>query len=625
MKKVVALFLIVSLSLGLFCSCSKEAGVSEPTALSNTATTSNTTTTVIETTEVTTESTSAEDTAAPLTENDESENVQLNEKQVNSVNALNSLMVLSQELYNNRKSRIFLDQAYDLLKSKINYKYIDEETLEECINLWNDIFEFKMIDIKRERLDYLYELKQSEKFTEAIPSPLSIMNIVQSDDKLELALSAIYLVIDAVDSYKVTKQGNDLEYLQDGWQLDDKELQQVHTLYSELSKYRFFMVNEYDLPDGSDLDPDEVEEFVNIKNNENIKSRIISLENNKDVYKYFGSYWLVLADSYYDDAQYEKCLDALSEYEGLGVKFFNKDTDYAKTLSKAICAANKLYKDDVNKNEKTVLKYTKAIVKNCDNDDWALLYFVAQSYINLYAKTEKTVYLEEAYKIVKNSVNELRKDQIKLNKKYLGPVEEYKLDDTPTKEERDQAKKYNKAVKEQRKSELPPVSEALCLNCELLFALADKLNKNEDKKTINSILGKEVFIVCPLREKFTFNLKNKSQYDIAYDSDTISIPVKMLTDKCKIEVNVVSNGKTRKFSDWKIIEVKRNKSEDINKFTATFKSESAKKFKYSNGDKVTVSITPTESLPKLICKIQLKTSIKTTLWVFDKPVFKKEK
>lgn len=71
-----------------------------------------------------------------------------------------------------------------------------------------------------------------------------------------------------------------------------------------------------------------------------------------------------------------------------------------------------------------------------------------------------------------------------LNKEVTVPEPDYRyLTEKEKKEkkeqysqEKKQAKNYNKALKESRKKELPSVYEPLAVNCELLFALANKMN-----------------------------------------------------------------------------------------------------------------------------------------------------
>ena len=60
---------------------------------------------------------------------------------------------------------------------------------------------------------------------------------------------------------------------------------------------------------------------------------------------------------------------------------------------------------------------------NCDEKEWALRYFVAQIYVDLYANTQNEIYLSEAYRIVFENVNVLAKEQEKLNIDYLADIE----------------------------------------------------------------------------------------------------------------------------------------------------------------------------------------------------------
>lgn len=136
-------------------------------------------------------------------------------------------------------------------------------------------------------------------------------------------------------------------------------------------------------------------------------------------------------------------------------------------------------------------------------DNWALKYFAAQSYIDLYAKTKDLTYLSKAYQIAKNNVNLLVIEQKKTNKTYLNDVEILKISDADTelmtkeeiKAQQKNLDKYNKSLKEKRETELPSLYEPLILNCDLLFSLADELNistSEEKEKTIKDFKLKKV-------------------------------------------------------------------------------------------------------------------------------------
>ena len=63
---------------------------------------------------------------------------------------------------------------------------------------------------------------------------------------------------------------------------------------------------------------------------------------------------------------------------------------------------------------------------------------------------------------------------------------------------------YNKSLKQERKMELPTIYEPLVLNCDLLFALADKLDiSSTEKGKVDGIL-EGVFLVGTYADRYSF-------------------------------------------------------------------------------------------------------------------------
>lgn len=615
MKRIISVILVFTTLLGLLCSCSK----TNESLTEIDYSTVDSDVSVNELTSDFSESTVVEPESESVTEKTTELEVYVENPADNAINVLNYLVLLSQEIYQYRKNRLFLEEAYNTILNRINPAAIKngDGTLDEFNDMLDTIESFRMNNVKRERLDYLYEINQAQAFKQAIPSPLSILNVVQSKNTLEMALSAIYLVIDSVSSYSAYKQEGDLQYLKDGWQLDDEEAKDIHELRKSSFNYRINIVNDYDLEGDTPINENDFDNFVKFKNNKNDDSRIVFFESTKNIYEKIGEYWIVLAESYYNVGKYKECLEAVKEYEKLNIKIFLKDYDYAKILPKAICAAKGLYKG--KQYVKVVNDYAQKILDNCEYQDWALRYFVAQTYIDLYSQTKNNIYLEKAYSISKENVNYYISEQKKYNNDYVSDVKEYELSNNPTEKEKDEAKKYNKAVKEARKTELPSVREALVLNCELLFALADKLNvSKEEKATINRILnssaGEDTFLVKPLTERFTFNNKEKSDYEIEFKGDKIILPVNMISADFVIKVTVKDKNKSTVFQDWKIQSVDRNKSKNIEDFTVELTSKKAKDYKFEKGDTFVIEILPKSNITDLKLKFEYEVVNKKILF-----------
>lgn len=544
-----------------------------------------------------------EPTPEPIPENiveiEEAEKEDLTTPQRNSINMLNYITVLTQEINNSKNSRIYLDSVQSSLLNNMNLNAIDTRTQSEINNLWRTIDGYKMIDVKRERLDYIYEQNKAQALRSAIPNPVGLLSAAQPGGLLKTAASVLYMAVDSKASYDSAIMAADLKHLQDNWELEDAEAQELSNSQLNLLNYMTEMARDNGIPTECTLNDDSVADFVEWVSKDNLVSKISWLESHEDVYKEFRTYWLELAESYYNSgtkSDYRKCLSAMEQYEEVATKIFRKDYDYAETLPMAIIAAKETMteKDYIEYADKYVVK----IVENCDDKDWALRYFAAQIYIDLYACTEDKGYLEEAYNIAYDNVNMLVYEQINLNKEYLDPVVEAKEKDGYTKRQKEEVKEYNKLINEKRKVELPPVSEAFYLNCDLLFALADERNISiSEKKKIDAIIhedGENIFLTDALDNMYWANQKvdviDSNDIDIKFNGEKLVIPATCITDRSEIKVTI-SGGTV--LEDWVVKEVKRPKnSMDSSEFMVTLTSKAGKDYKYAEGEKITISVVP---------------------------------
>lgn len=268
----------------------------------------------------------------------------------------------------------------------------------------------------------------------------------------------------------------------------------------------------------------------------------------------------------------------------------------------AISAADEVYKN--NTGTDVISRYAQMILDNTDHEDWALRYFVAQTFVDLYGRTNNSDYLKSAYNVTLDNVTYLVDEQFALNSTYLNKVEEVATPKNATKDQKNQIKQYNKMLKEAREKELPPVYEPLQLNCDLLLALASKLNVSDsEKQKIDSILhpgGETLFLTAPLEAiSWTSPVKlNMDLTEVDFAGNAIKLPASLISDGAKIEVSITEQSATTPdvITDWQIASVNRGKGniDDINNFTAIFTSERIKKHNWEPGGTIIVNITPKE-------------------------------
>lgn len=552
------------------------------------------------------------------------------EKLENGLALLNYLTVLSQEVTSSKNSRLKLEEISDEIFDNLLPGVIDDDTQDRIRNIQTTIESYRMVDVQRERVQYLYEQEQAA----SMPSPVGLLSVVQSENLVDLALSTAYMAMDTYTNYKNAQNEAEINLLKQNWELDDSQMKALAADRQDTFDYMVTIAKKYGgLKNVPTLNQPLVEEFVEIKNDTNNKSRIKSLESStsKKNYRLFGSYWLLLAESYYTDHQYQKCLDAFDEYENLGIHIFRDDKELANDIPVALAACQELYSSkDMNKAEyrERLTHYAELLDENTQDSDWQLRYVEAQTYITLYQLMKNQSHIDKAYELLSTNVNELAKEQKNENKSYLSDLDLMTVPKKAgitasetvkekNKKERSEAEAYNEALETTRKTELTPVNEALKLNVDLMFEVADKASNVSDyeKSSMDEILHKTTLFMNPnLDSLYWFDESGAEQVavgnieitfnDGSFDNDDgITIPAKYVGNDATISVTITDNGQTSMYDDWKLIEVIRGKRDkdqknkpysDTSTFVARYESATLEdaKLKYSDGAVVKVKIVP---------------------------------
>lgn len=540
-----------------------------------------------------------------LNESEGDNNLTLTQK--NSINMLNYITVLTQEINDSKGSRLYLESVYSSLINNIYPNSVDNSTQIKLNDILDTLESYRMIDVKRERLEFIYEQNKAQAIRSAIPNPVALLSTVESKNMLKSIASILYMAVDSVSSYESAVSESDLQHLKEGWELDDDESDELYNSLKSTFNYMLDMVNDNGIPGEYSLNIDSVKAFVEWKNNTNNVRKLSWLIANEDTYSHYCQYWLELARTYYNSDKYTECLESIEKYNEIKTRLFRRDYEYANILPLAIVSA----KETLNKEEyvSQAEKFALDIIDNTDNttsSDWALRYYVAETYIDLYKITNDKLYLNKAYNLAYDNVNLLVDEQKFLNQSYLSEIQEKKASKDLSKREKNEIKQYNKLIKEERKTALPPVSEALYLNCDLLFFVSDELKiTNSQKEDIESILhdnGDRIFLTEYLDNRFWFNKESIdiNNIDIEFDKDEICIPVSCITDKSKIVVTVFNDNEKAIYDNWTIEEVNRpKKSRDCSKYIATFTCKELEEQKFKSGQKIQIEIIPVSETPEV--------------------------
>ena len=523
------------------------------------------------------------------------------DKRMSSLFMLNYMTVLSQEINASSNSKLYLATLYSSIVNNINPNVVDEDSLEQIEMLLNTINAYQSIETKRERIQYIYEQNQANAIKKAVPNPVSVLSAVQASNPIAAVAAVLFLAVDAKESYSSYVSEADNKYLEESWELDDSAANNLHESRRETFDYMVRMCNKNNLDGKLALTESTVQAFVEAEGMSNVTRRIEKLESNQETYQAYGKYWLVLAESYYNKGEYEKCLRAISTYENMHINIFREDSDFAKALSLGIAAAREVYED--SKYRKTAEHFAELITENTTDNDWPLKYVVAQTYVDLAGHvsgpTQKEYYLRKAYDLTKQNINHLVDQQLDKNQTYLADIVKVKADKKASKEKKKEIDEYNDWIEEERKVELPPVYQPLVLNCDLLFAIANELKLDKSEKAdIEDTLhgnGQVLFLVKQLEDIYWFEKDNESApLDINFDGKKFEIPASYLTNGTTICVTVNEGGKETVYEDWSLKKVDRGKSKDVNEFVAVYTSKSIKEQKYSDGSTVKLEIIPAE-------------------------------
>lgn len=532
-------------------------------------------------------------------ENEDTKDPDLTDKQRNSIAMLNHLTATTQKILYKKNNRLYLEEVFSSLINNTYPNAINDTTLDYINRLLNNINALKINNQEKELLQYIYEQKKSTEILSALPSPMSILNIVQAENKIKAIASLSYLPFDSISGYMTTKQQNSLDYLKEDWELTKNEIGIIDNFRIEGFSFMTKILNENDIKGELSLNEEAIKYITELEEDQKTSDelKINNLIDNEDIYKEYGYYWLLLARYYYNVENYEDCVRSVEKYISIQPQIFRYDYDLANALPLAIASLDSVYSDQelFDKQE----EYLKLLIDNTipNGEYWALRYFAATSYINLYKETNDIEYLRTAYSLAKNNTYNLVANQKELNTTYLNDVVEEKIPDGTKKEEKERIKKNNKELKEKRKTELPPINVALFTNINLMYDISKELNISDSEITsIKKALydnDTSLFLVKTINNRYWQSSSSKDNDLYIIEGKELVIPANYVCDNSKIVLTLKNSDGTTIIDDFVIEKVKR-KNNDVESFIATYTSETFDDIKLKVNDKICIEIYPFE-------------------------------
>jgi hypothetical protein len=418
-----------------------------------------------------------------------------------SIAMLNYLATETRIISSSRDSRLVLEGIYNKLINNTNPSVIDITTQDYLLTLLDNIESFRMLTIQRERLQYIFENEQAQAITSAMPNPLYLLG-ARDMNPLTLIATAAAMTIDSFFKFQSAQNSAEMEFLKNNWELDDEESKTLHDLRTMAFSYMIDTARDYQLTMSETLNEISIDNFVKYTQDENLQRRRQTLETNKALYEKYAPYWLVLAETYYDLEMFEECINAIQQYEKNQAPIFRQERDFARIIPKLIIALSNVYGTNRQYVSQTNA-YLEKLIENITDEDWALRYFAAQTYISLAGINDRQFNLNKAYNLLVQNVTVLSKEQENLLNTYLAPIDET-IPMNTLKEQENEMEKVIRELKNKRYTELPPMHKGLLSSYQTLSSLQEELRiSTSERNRINAIVDKS--FVNPKLRRLYFN------------------------------------------------------------------------------------------------------------------------
>ncbi len=407
------------------------------------------------------------------------------------INLLNEFTYYT-TLVKEENSRIGLDSLYDDLLNNYDPQSIDSTTNDRMLSLLNTITNLKIINLKKERLEIIYDYKRSQTISSAIPSVFSVIGSVkylgdaaksfhgEKGDQVDGIVSAIqglgiiaHSITSSYYTHKAAEDSLTADYLVEKYELEYSQMRDINNILTTSLSYQNSYANENNIDKKFVLNEQLAKAFASQIVEENKGKALDYLKDRQSQYKYFPRYWLELAALYYQNGLYNKCLETIDYYNNNFDyrQMYRQNIRYGQILVYGVSAYLNTC-DDTGMIIDKVLPWLQIIQENTSDEDWYQRYYCAMVYINIYGRTGDSRYLEEAYQLIKLNINTLYNRQKELNEAYTDEISEpekneYKQMTTTAAEE---TKKYYEELKKDQKK-LPQMDPSFVSNLKILIQL----------------------------------------------------------------------------------------------------------------------------------------------------------
>ena len=257
----------------------------------------------------------------------------------------------------------------------------------------------KLVDIQRERLEFLHEEKQKSSLTALVPNALSIATVAITTgltNPLGAIIGVVGTAVSSVSSYMDAKNQANLEYIQSQWELDDQEMDILLDLGTGIYDYKCKIATDLNIPTELTLSTEDLEAFVNFCNEPNADTRYIKLLNLDKRLEILPDYWMELALTTYELGNYEATLYYIEKFEEIYYPIIYHDSDYAHLLMVKSDCINQLPSET---KYQELDKIADLLLAHIGAEDWQGRFYALSLYMEIYRATDDIEILRKAYSL----------------------------------------------------------------------------------------------------------------------------------------------------------------------------------------------------------------------------------
>lgn len=539
-------------------------------------------------------------------------------QQLNSAILLNHLIVSAYEAETSRHSRLYLEELFTDTLDNLNTDKLDGETKAQIDQFKSALEPLRMPEEKREKLHVLYQNTQAHALRSIVDDPASLLSHWHKFNLSDLVNAGLYMPVDAAESYAAIQSPAQLNYYQDHPSLDEEQSVSLAEARDGLMAYLDNYVKENELPAQYALSPQTASDFANLLN-KSAQEKLQFLSDSAETYSELPDYWVLLAQSRFENGDYKECLNAIGTYAEKQAPVYQTDRTYAHLIPLAMICLQETVQIAVTR-VRQIEPYIERLILNTSEDDWALRYFAAMAYTDITRASDnpwaKEGYLNNAYAILRSVTENLAAKQRDSNTAYLADAVSLKAPSGASKAEKKEIRDLNLLLKEDWKTGLPPVSEALLLSADFLKALAEKMEIAKEETDAILYPAQSPLFFNPCLESLYAN--DDAQIEapvITFDKKKITVPASTINYDYDLKVTVEHGSDLYIFDDWTVSSVKRVNTKDAGSFIAELTSENNNHMKYQEDMIVNVELIPTALAPCETYSVKYKT-VPTKIFFF---------